>query len=542
VQKRGVAIIAQICHRLAKSHQIEQQNVHLPLTRLQSCGSNLLTLGGARNGFEIRLKASELSAGWPMRSLKFQSLHGSASGARRVLTASAIGLCLAWFGSIAQSRAQSLVPADRQEVADEDKGIWTLQKLPSQQYMHEIYWPYAPDVAPFFRDSLVQIVARTYYLNRLNSNGTISQAWTGGGWIAYRSGLIADMFGVHAALYTSQPFFAPGDEGGTKLLTSDQSALNSLGQAYGRMQILDQELRGGRQLVDTPLINPQDNRMVPNTFEGTQLVTLPDKERSYDYAIGFMSEIKQRDSNAFVSMSQALVGATTPINNGAYYAMVKWRPLPGLSTVAMDYQVNDFINTGFAQAEYDFRQPKGVPNWILGANIIDQTSNGSNLLTGMPFQTYQASAKVQTSYVGWTAFAAGSATGDQQKIFSPFGTKPNYTDMQQVSFDNANEKAVGASLAYDLGYAFGKYGFSGLSVGVWDTQGWDAINPSTGAAIANRNELNVWAQYRPTSGPLQGLRVKVQYSDLWQAGNIRNPQPEFRFIVDYTVLFRPPVK
>jgi hypothetical protein len=436
----------------------------------------------------------------------------------------------------------SLLPSDRQEVADEERLSWTLQKFPPQKYMKEFYWPYAPDVPAFFRDSLVQIVARSYYLDRQNANGTTSQAFTGGGWIAYRSGLIGDMFGVHAALYTSQPFFAPDNEGGTKLLTPDQNALNSVGQAYGRMQIIDQELRAGRQLVDTPLINPQDNRMVPNTFEGAQLVTLPDSARSYDYAIGYMSEIKQRDSNAFVSMSQALVGGMTPINNGAYYAMVKYRPLPGLSTVAMDYQVNDFVNTGFVQAEYDFRQPKDVPNWILGANVIDQASNGEDLLTGTSFQTYQASAKVQMYYVGWTAFAAGSATGDQQKIFSPFGTKPNYTDMQQVSFDNANEKALGASLAYDLGYAFGNYGLSGLSVGAWDTQGWGAINPTTGAAIANRNELNLWAQYRPTSGPLQGLRVKVQYSDLWQNGNMRNPQPELRVVVDYTILFRPAVK
>ena len=57
-----------------------------------------------------------------------------------------------------------------------------------------------------------------------------------------------------------------------------------------------------------------------------------------------------------------------------------------------------------------------------------------------------------------------------------------------------------------------------MSAGVWDTQGWGAINPSTNAAIADRNELDLWVQYRPTSGPLQGLRVKVQYSDLWQAG------------------------
>ena len=170
-----------------------------------------------------------------------------------------------------------------------------MSKFPPQPYMREFYWQLPSDTPAFFRDSLLQIVARSYYLTRDNSNGSTSQAWTGGGWIAYRSGLIANIFGVHAALYTSQPFFAPGDEGGTKLLTPDQNPLNSLGQAYARAQIYDQEFRYGRQLVDTPLINPQDNRMVPNTFEGLTLVTLPDKDRSYDYAVGYLMEVKQRD-------------------------------------------------------------------------------------------------------------------------------------------------------------------------------------------------------------------------------------------------------
>jgi hypothetical protein len=228
------------------------------------------------------------------------------------------------------------------------------------------------------------------------------------------------------------------------------------------MKIFDWELRAGRQLVDTPLINPHDNRRVPNTFEGITMVTLPDADRSYDYSLGYLSNIKQRDSNSFVSMSKALAGGVTAVNNGAYYTMVRYRPLPGLSLVAMDYQVNDFVNTGFAQTKYDFRQHKDVPNLILGANIISQDSVGSNLLTGVPFQIYQTSAKVQTVYAGWTLFAAGSATGDQSKIFSQYGAKPNYTAMQQGSFDNANEKALGASMAYDFGEAFGKYGLSGV--------------------------------------------------------------------------------
>jgi hypothetical protein len=433
----------------------------------------------------------------------------------------------------------------RNEVAEEGLGSAAGWKLPPQPYMREIYWrdvmgrEFPADTPPFFRDSLLQFVARTYYMNRDNFNGSRSQAWTAGGWLAYRSGLIGDVFGVHAAIYTSQKLYGPSDEGGTKLLTPEQEPINVLGQAYGFARIYDQEIRGGLELVDTPLINPQDNRMVPNTFEGVQLVSLPVKDRIYDYAVGYLWDIKQRDSNDFISMSDALAGADV-INRGAPFGMLKLRPIAGLSTAFMDYYIQDFVNTGFAQGEYNFQLPKGVPQWIIGANVIDQRSVGSNLLTGSSFQTYQASAKVQISYAGWTAFIAGSMTGDGSKIYSPFGSKPNYTDMQQVSFDSAGEKAFGGSLAYDFGYAFSNAGLSGLSTGVWYTHGWGAFDPSTNFGIPDRKELDLWVQYRPKEGPLKGFRVKVQYADVWQENNVRADQPEFRFIVDYTILFRNP--
>jgi hypothetical protein len=476
---------------------------------------------------------------------------------RRVAIAGFVGVCAVLVSPLARAESNSsktgenqtvtvfdpLVVPTKDNVAEQRLGSAAGWKLPPQPYMRELYWqdvmggPFPANTPPFIRDSLLQVVARSYYLTRDNFDGTRSQAWAGGGWIAYRSGLIADTFGVHAAFYTSQRLYGPSDESGTKLLNPDQEPLNVLGQGYGFARIYDQELRGGLQLVDTPLINPQDNRMVPNTFGGVQLVSLPVKDRVYDYAVGYLWTVKQRDSNDFIPMSDALAGADV-VDQGAPFGMVKFRPLPELSTTFMDYYIQDFVNTGFAQGEYAFQAPKDDPQWLVGANIIDQRTVGSDLLVGSSFQTYQASAKVQVSYSGWTTFVAGSITGDGSKIYSPFGSKPNYTDMQQVSFDNAGEKAIGGSVAYDFGYAFGNVGLSGLSAGAWFTQGWGAFNPSTNMGIANRNELDVWAQYRPKDGPLKGVRVKVQYSDLWQDGNERGDQPEFRFIVDHTILFR----
>jgi outer membrane porin, OprD family len=470
-----------------------------------------------------------------VRSSKSKQIPRRSELAGSIVVAGWIGFCIGSVGVVTESRAQQLLPADREEIADQERLSWT-QKFPPQPYMNEVYWQYSKDTPAFFRDSLLQFVARTYDLTRDNFNGSKSQAWAAGGWLAFRSGLIGDVFGVHAAVYTSQPIFAPLDEPGTKLLAPPQNPIGVLGQIYGRVQIGDQEIRGGRQLVDTPLINPQDNRMVPNTFEGATLVSLPDKERDYDYSVGYLWNIKQRDSNDFIPMSDALAGSDV-INHGAAFAMVKYRPVSGLSLVGMDYNVQDTVNTAFAQAEYDFKQPKTVPNWIIGANVIEQQSLGANLLTGTPFETFQASAKTQMLYAGFTVFVAGSITGSGSSIFSQYGTKPNYTDMQQVSFDNAGEKAIGGSVAYDLG----TIGLSGLSTGAWYTHGWGAIDPGTNLGIPNRNELDLWIQYRPTEGPLKGFRLKTQYATVWQQGNVRDTQPEFRFIVDYTVLFRPPL-
>ena len=480
-------------------------------------------------------------------------MHGAVSASPRRLNfviSVWIGTSLGLVGTAMESQAQTtsstpktvvtstsqILSPSREEIADEDLS-WTLKKYPSQKYMKEVYWQHASDKPAFFRDSMLQYVVRTYYLGRDNFDGSKSQAWAGGGWLAFRSGLIGDLFGMHAAYYTSQKLFGPEDESGTRLLNPDQDALGMLGQLYGRLQFSDQELRGGRQLVDTPLINPQDNRMVPNTFEGITVVTLPDKDRNYDYAIGYLWNIKQRDSNDFISMSDALT-SDDAADRGATFGMVKYRPFSGLSTVLMDYYVPDFLNAAFVQAEYDFQRPKEVPNWIIGANVIAQQSVGDDLLTGSSFETYHASAKVMMKYAGWTLSVAGAITGEGSQIFSPFGTKPTYTDMQQVAFDNAGEKAIGGSVEYD----FGMLGLSGVSAGVWFTQGWDAINPVDNQGIPDRSELDLWLQYRPTEGAMKGFRLRTQYSNVWQEGNERDTQPEFRFIVDYTVLFRPPIK
>ena len=63
----------------------------------------------------------------------------------------------------------------------------------------------------------------------------------------------------------------PDDKDGTKLLAPGQEQITVLGEAFGAIRVLGQTVTGYRQLINRPFINPQDSRMMPNTFEAYTL-------------------------------------------------------------------------------------------------------------------------------------------------------------------------------------------------------------------------------------------------------------------------------
>jgi len=84
---------------------------------------------------------------------------------------------------------------------------------------------------PFLRDTSLNVHFRTFYFDRLNSNDTTNEAWAFGGWLAYKSGWLADTFAVGAVGYTSQPLYAPNDTPGTNQLHPPQDYLHMMGKA-----------------------------------------------------------------------------------------------------------------------------------------------------------------------------------------------------------------------------------------------------------------------------------------------------------------------
>ena len=167
---------------------------------------------------------------------------------------------------------------------------------------------------------------RTYYFNRTKPDDSVNEALAFGGWIGVKSGWLFDTFAMGATLYGSGTPVRARRQGRNDCSSSrDRNGYYVPGEAWGALRYKDYALLTGyRQLVDQAYINPQDNRMTPNTFEG---VTLGGKVRLGQISRRVSVEDQPRNADEFISMSEQAGAANS--NDGADLAGVTLTPLKG---------------------------------------------------------------------------------------------------------------------------------------------------------------------------------------------------------------------
>jgi hypothetical protein len=381
---------------------------------------------------------------------------------------------------------------------------------------------------PFFRDTVLAVYLRTHALDRDNSDQTLSRAWAGGSAIAVRTGFLDDWLQFEAAAATSQPLWAPEGEGGTLLLTDNQAEVSSPAIANARMRLAGQEIVLGRQLIKTPYINPQDNRMLPNTVEGAVLTRRRDEAQTFDYGVGYLWGFKARDSSYFQSFSNEL---GVEQDRGVLAGGFKIVPVTGLTLGAIDYLISDTLNTTFAEADWLIRADP--LQFRMSVNYTDQRTVGADLIAGAPYETSQVAARFAASYADVTLLIAGSANGDGAALQGPFGSFPAYTVLDQLNFSEAGETTVVIGAAYDLSRVV----FDGLKVSTRYGWAWDAVDAPSGAPLSRQNEFNFEVEYLPTSGPLKNIHAQIFYSAVELPGNppAQTEQPQVRGIITYLI-------
>jgi hypothetical protein len=371
---------------------------------------------------------------------------------------------------------------------------------------------------PFLRDTHFNFYARTYYFDHWRADGSRSQAWAIGGALTYRSGWIFDAIRIGAALYTSQPLYAPEDRGGTGLLGLDQQGYTVPGQAYLEMRYgEDHDLTLYRQIVDLPYVNKADTRMTPNTFEA-YLVRGSSTGLRYlgevGYVAGWIDKIRRRGAEKFVKMSKA--AGVPGGDDGLATATMRIRPREDLEFGLTNHFVNDAFNTFYLEGSH-YRKLSDEWGLRVEGQFTSQVSVGDELIRDPTdpedasvgsFDTWNAALRLSASWKGAIFTAAGSATGDSGTILRPYGLYPGYLGLMISDFDRPGEEAFLLGLSYDFKGA----GVPGLSAFTNYAAGFDAASVfrKDEQRFSDQHEVDLTVDYVFPDGWLEGLWLRLR--------------------------------
>jgi len=343
------------------------------------------------------------------------------------------------------------------------------------------------DLPPFFSDSHVVLNARSFYFDRSITGDVENVAWALGGSLSYESGLIKDIFSIGTELFTSQKLYGPEDKDGTLLLKPGQEGFTVLGRAYAKLNYQDIiSASFYRQYYNLPYVNKQFSRMVPNTFEG---YSVSGDLGLIKYIAGYISKMKERNSDEFISMSNA--AGVDEVDNGLFMLGILFEP-------------------------------------HVSAQFTDQSSIGDDLLTGSDFSTQVFSSRLVLSYEHTVLGFAFSTTSNDRRIISPYGGYPGYISLMVNDFNRAGEEAFLLGLSYN----FGKIGLDWLSFVTLYAYGYDAIDPAIKEDRPDRKEFNITVDFRPKISENRDLWLRVRYANVDIDGQDDSVN-DFRIILNY---------
>ena len=365
---------------------------------------------------------------------------------------------------------------------------------------------------------------RTFYFDTESISGAKSEAWAVGGWAGVRSPWWGDLFQFGVLGYTSQKLYGPDDKDGTKLLMPGQKSFSVLGEAWGALKVFDQTLTGYRQLVNRPYINPQDNRMVPNTFEA---YTLTGAASGVSYTGGYIAKMKTRNSDSFDWMST--VAGSKGTHKGVGFEGATW-DFTKNGYLRMDEQyVTDLFNNFYVDAKYPIAIDAETL-LVLGAQYTSQRSIGKEFIGD--FSTYHAGVQAALSRGPFGVQLYYTQNGNGFDSQNPFGDHASYLNLMHVAFNTAGEKtwAIGGNVN------FASLGVPGLTASAIYASSNDRKNAANGALNPDREETDLRADYAfGKDTALSGLVATLRGGWLHQEGSPTAFQ--LRAILNYAIPF-----
>ncbi|SDU25681.1 OprD family porin [Pseudomonas yamanorum] len=423
--------------------------------------------------------------------------------------------------------------------------------------------------AGFIEDSKATLGLRNFYINTDNRDGAPTASsrsknaeWGQGFDLRFISGFTQGtvQFGVDAiGLYGLRLDSSRADHGnysgtasgGTVFPSDGNKAVNdfaSLG-VTGKVKISQTVAKLGTLQPNNPVIKTNDGRLLPQTFQGGEIVSNEIKDLTL--TAGQIESAKGRNSSNNENLS--IAGAnkssnydTGKFSNKFYYAGADYKITKDLTASYYFGELKDFYSQNFLGL---------VHNWAIGPGVLKSDlryyrsrDNGANANTAGYYTSgyYTDGARPATSgkvdndlysylalySVNGHTFGGGYqyTKGDSDFPWLNQGdgsSNSTTTDMQIQKFARAGERTWQARYAYD----FAKVGLPGLTAGVVYLKG---SNIQTTAGDKTEWERDLTLAYVVPEGPLKNLGVAWKNA-MWRTDVATRDQDENRLIVSYSI-------
>ena len=382
----------------------------------------------------------------------------------------------------------------------------------------------------FIEDATATVQMRNFYFNRDYRDSAApkakSEEWAQGFILNAQSGYTQGSVGVGVDLIGRLGIKLDSGAGRTGSLLLPEHGngsaddFSSLGAAV-KLKVSRTELKVGELLPTLPILQYNDARLLPQTFQGAMLTS---KEfTGLTLNAGQMRSFTQRNSsNREDLFIDGRAYATSDRYNylGGEYRFNQERTMVGL----WGAELEDIYRQRFIQ--FTHKQPVGA--WTLGANIglLDSEEQGQAKAGQIDNRSFFTA--LSAGLGGHTLMAAWQRMyGEDASIWLSPTTTVLPNDIQVRNFASAQEKAW--QLRYD--YNFAAMGVSGLTSFVRYVRG-------DNVAVAGGNDGKEWERdfdvsYVIQSGPLKNLGLR------WRNAMVRSSfgpsVDDNRLIVSYSL-------
>ncbi len=241
---------------------------------------------------------------------------------------------------------------------------------------------------------------------------------------------------------------------------ADKKSYTILGEAYFRANISDTTIKIGRQELDTPLMNSDDIRMIPNTFSGILATNTTIKDLTL--SAGYFNKMSGWESAVGPERFGAIQTAAEIQNDdGIAFVSATYEGVENVNLQFWNYYITNVVNALYLEAGYKFNF-NGVDFGVGGqyqfqADIGDKVMGAKKaFMVGL-----NAFATLQTN----TTLNIAFNDGNDDELIEAWGGAPMFTSY----FDNLtpvngkNAQAYAGGVEQDLS----NFGLNGALIGAY---------------------------------------------------------------------------